>query len=94
METFIPKVSEPKIGHVVNCIGDTINIQLRDDFLIGDEEQDQQLMMVFPDGKYMGEGFYKLALTEIVGLYIKIAESELRTKLQTLISTLTPPAVL
>ncbi len=41
LETFIPKVSEPKIGHVVNCIGDTINIQLRDDFLIGDEEQDQ-----------------------------------------------------
>lgn len=49
--------------------------------MIGDEEQDQYLMMVFPDGKYMGEGFYKLTLVEIVGMYVKLADAEGRQKL-------------
>jgi hypothetical protein len=38
-------------------------------------------MMVFPDGKYMGEGFYKLTLSEIVGMYIKVFDDENRQKL-------------
>lgn len=46
--------------------------------MISDEEQDQQLMMVFPDGKYMGEGFYKLTLSEIVGMYIKVVDANNR----------------
>ncbi len=81
METFIPKVSEPKIGNVVSCISENINIQLRNDFLISDEDQDQQLIMVFPEGKYMGEGFYKLTLSEIVGMYIKVVDADNRSKL-------------
>ena len=39
-------------------------------------------MMVFPDGKYMGEGFYKLNLSEIVGMYIKVVDANNRQQLQ------------
>ncbi len=38
-------------------------------------------MMVFPDGKYMGEGFYKLTLSEIVGMYVKVVDANERQKL-------------
>ena len=43
--------------------------------------------MVFPDGKYMGEGFYKLTLSEIVGMYIKVEDEDNRKTLQSLVSS-------
>jgi hypothetical protein len=54
METFVPKVSEPKIGTLLSFNDETsiMDIQLREDFRLTDEEADQQLMMIFPDGKY------------------------------------------
>ena len=55
-----------------------LHIELRHDFRIPDQEQDQQLMMAFPDNKYLGEGRYNLSLSEIVGLYVKIDSKETR----------------
>ncbi len=54
METFVPKVSEPKIGTLLAFNDETsvMDVQLREDFRLADEEADQQLMMIFPDGKY------------------------------------------
>ena len=73
LETFVPQVSEPKIGTLIDYHEDSsiLEIQLREDFRLANEEADQQLMMVFPDGKYQGDGLYKLNLTEILGMYVQ-----------------------
>lgn len=49
-------------------------------------------MMVFPDGKYMGEGFYKLTLSEIVGMYIKVVDANNRQQLQQIATSFNPQA--
>ncbi len=38
------------------------------------------MIMLMPD-KYLGEGLYRLTLTEIVGLYIKIEDQVKREEL-------------
>ena len=78
--TFVPKVSEPKLGQVEQIDFDTypgdvvLTIQLRDDFKLSDQEADEQLMMAFPDNKYLGEGQYRLNLGDIAGFYVRVNE--------------------
>lgn len=47
-----------------------LQIQLRQDFTLLDPEEDIQLMMAQP-GAYLGEGLYKVHVTDLVGVYIK-----------------------
>lgn len=95
LQTFVPKVSEPKLGKIthvdlLSLPGDAVlSIELREDFRLPDPEADEQLMMAFPDNKYEGEGRYRLSLGDIQGLYIRVEDPE---RQQTLLKTLKEPA--
>jgi hypothetical protein len=80
LDTFVPKVSEPKLAVFHSLTDNLMELQLREDFRITDEEMDQHMIMLMPD-KYLGDGIYRLTLTEIVGLYIKIEDTSIREDL-------------
>ena len=50
-----------------------ITIELREDFKLG-EEEDEQLSQAFPD-KYSGNGIYNLLIADIVCAYFKVSET-------------------
>eukprot|EP00347_Sterkiella_histriomuscorum_P000160 403376943 len=76
--TCIPKVSELKLGQITSFDKEQneLQIQLRKDFTVGDEAEEEALQDFFTE-KYLGLGLYNLKLEDIVSMWIKVSKQVL-----------------